>query len=131
MKQTNINKTNKTKHKTSKHLTYTSHETIRIPSQFVEAAFALAIFAYFDAAFSGDWSRIGVITVEQEAALKAFAPVVVGGHGLEAALAYGIASRRGWAAKDAAIIAVKTFLAGTVCLVEAALAEDPAAAADA
>ena len=34
-------------------------------------AIALAVFALVDAAYSGDWSRIGAITKEQELTLQA------------------------------------------------------------
>ena len=34
-------------------------------------AIALAVFALVDAAYSGDWSRIGAITKEQELSLQA------------------------------------------------------------
>ncbi len=34
-------------------------------------AIALAVFALVDAAYSGDWSRIGAITQEQELTLQA------------------------------------------------------------
>lgn len=47
------------------------------PSFWVQSALVLFALAYIDAAFSGDWSRIGVLSKETEANLRLGAYVVV------------------------------------------------------
>jgi hypothetical protein len=47
------------------------------PSFWVQSALVLATLAYLDAAFSGDWSRIGVLSKETEANLRIGAYLVV------------------------------------------------------
>jgi hypothetical protein len=47
------------------------------PSFWVQSALILATLAYIDAAFSGDWSRIGVLSKETEANLRIGAYLVV------------------------------------------------------
>lgn len=78
----------------------------------------LGILMLVDAAYSGDWSRIGAISKEQEMQLQGLVPLVVGGHGACAAAAGVISAKRGenWAPR-----ALKTFGAGFVGLVEVAL----------
>jgi len=81
-------------------------------------AVVLGILMVLDAAYSGDWSRIGAITKEQEVQLQGFVPIIVGGHGACAAAAGVISARRGerWVPR-----AVKTLGAGFVGLIEVAL----------
>jgi hypothetical protein len=81
-------------------------------------AVVIGILALLDAAYSGDWSRIGAITVEQEAQLRALVPVAAGGHAACAACAAVVSARRGerWAPR-----AAKTLASGFVGLLEVAL----------
>lgn len=70
-----------------------------------------------DAAYSGDWSRIGAISKAQEQFLQGIVPVAVGGHAACAVAAGVISQRRGeeWGPR-----AVKTFFGGIVTLIEVA-----------
>ena len=81
-------------------------------------AVVLGILMLLDAAYSGDWSRIGAITKEQELQLQNLVPVVVAGHGACAVAAGTISAGRGenWAPR-----AAKTMASGFVGLVEVAL----------
>ena len=47
------------------------HSTVALCLLLPAGAIALAVFALVDAAYSGDWSRIGAITKEQELTLQA------------------------------------------------------------
>jgi hypothetical protein len=73
----------------------------------------------FDAAYSGDWSRIGVLTKDQELQLQAFVPIAVGGHGLCCIAAGCISKNRGEASWP--IRSIKALAAGFVGLVEVIL----------
>jgi hypothetical protein len=73
----------------------------------------------FDAAYSGDWSRIGVLTKDQELQLQAFVPIAVGGHGLCCIAAGYISKNRGEASWP--IRSIKALAAGFVGLVEVIL----------
>ena len=53
------------------------------------------LFMLVDAAYSGDWSRIGAISKELEAQLKGIAPLVGGFHLFCAPVAAVVASKRG------------------------------------
>lgn len=69
-----------------------------------------------DAAYSGDWSRIGAITKEQETYLQSFAPIAVGGHALCAVIAAAVSRSReepNWALRG-----LKTLGGGIVTLIE-------------
>lgn len=71
-----------------------------------------------DAAYSGDWSRIGAITKEDEVFLQSLVPIVFFGHTLCAAAAGYISFNRGenWVPR-----ALKTVASGFVGLVEVVL----------
>lgn len=71
-----------------------------------------------DAAYSGDWSRIGAITKEQELQLQGIVPIAFIGHGMCAATAGAISAKRGenWVPR-----AAKTMASGFVGLVEVIL----------
>lgn len=74
------------------------------------------ILMYLDAAFSGDWSRIGVITKEQEEFLKSFFVISVSIHGMLGLAAGAISLKRG--EKIFLQRAVKTFIVGIVAFAE-------------
>lgn len=74
------------------------------------------LFMYLDAAFSGDWSRIGVISKEQEQVLRSFFVISVSIHGLLGLSAGFISMNRG--EKSFAIRAIKTFIVGIVGFAE-------------
>ena len=88
---------------------------------YLPIATVLGILMLLDAGYSGDWSRIGAITTDQEAALRGLVPIVVGGHGACAAAAAVVSARRGeaWPLR-----AAKTFASGFVGLVEVVLLPD-------
>ena len=74
------------------------------------------LFMYLDAAFSGDWSRIGVISKEQEQVLRSFFVISVSIHGILGLAAGAISLKRG--EKSFAIRAIKTFVVGIVGFAE-------------
>jgi hypothetical protein len=86
------------------------------------AGIVLGILMLLDAAYSGDWSRIGAITTEQEQQLQALVPVALGGHAACAAAAGVVSARRGeaWAPR-----AAKTLAGGFVSLLEVVVLPDP------
>lgn len=89
---------------------------------YAPVAVVLGILMLLDAAYSGDWSRIGAITKEQEVQLQGFVPVVISGHSLCAVVAGAISARRGeqgWPLR-----AAKTLASGVVGVVEVALLPD-------
>jgi hypothetical protein len=91
---------------------------------FLPLAVVLGILMFIDAGFSGDWSRIGAITREQESELRSLLPVVVGGHGVCAIVAAAVSLRRNepnWALRG-----LKTLAGGFVTLVEVLLVPDTA-----
>lgn len=74
---------------------------------------------YFDAAYSGDWSNIGVITEEQELQLQAFVPIGAGIHAVFGGVAGYLSKQRGevsWLRRS-----IKTLALGLVGLVEVIL----------
>ncbi|KAL4519728.1 hypothetical protein Ndes2526B_g01700 [Nannochloris sp. 'desiccata'] len=82
-------------------------------------AVAAGMLMLFDAAYSGDWSRIGVITKDQEVTLRAFVPVAVGGHAVCCVVAGYISKQRGevsWLSRS-----IKALAAGFVGLIEVVL----------
>jgi len=70
----------------------------------------------FDAAWSGDWSRIGAITKETEAALKPVSGAIVAVHLASAGVAWTAAGRRG---KAPAWPVAKALAVGVLAAVEA------------
>jgi hypothetical protein len=80
--------------------------------------------------YSGDWSRIGVITPEVEKSIRDIAPLSLAVHSAFAVGSYTSARKRGWSQGNAAFVAVKTVLCGTVALIEALLAREPGAEAE-
>ncbi|MCL7039413.1 hypothetical protein MKW94_017594 [Papaver nudicaule] len=63
---------------TSKQKPSTISSALRIPKVFIaQSAIAVLGLGFIDAGYSGDWSRIGVITKENEELLKVAAFVVV------------------------------------------------------
>ncbi|PRW32625.1 cytochrome p450 isoform A [Chlorella sorokiniana] len=69
----------------------------------------LLLLMLVDAGFSGDWSRIGAISTDQEAALRQVAAYVGCFHLLCGAAAAAVSSRRGeqqWPARTAKVLAV-------------------------
>lgn len=55
----------------------------------------LVVFMIFDAAWSGDWSRIGAISKDTEAALKPVTAAITAVHAASGAVAFRAASARG------------------------------------
>jgi hypothetical protein len=84
---------------------------------YLPSAVFIGTLALIDAAYSGDWSRIGVITEEQELFLQeVLLPFEAVGHGLCGVFAGWVSSQRGeenWAKR-----AVKTLAGGAVTLIE-------------
>ena len=79
----------------------------------------LGILMLIDAAYSGDWSRIGALSKEQELQLHKFVPIAIGGHAVCAVVAGSISKQRGestWILRS-----VKTLASGFVGLVEVIL----------
>lgn len=73
----------------------------------------------FDAAGSGDWSRIGVITKEQELQLQAFVPIAIGAHVMCCVGAGYISKQRGessWLSRS-----IKALVSGLVGVAEVIL----------
>ena len=87
----------------------------------LQVAVFLIVFMAFDAAFSGDWSRIGAITKETEAALKPVCGAISAVHIASAGVAYAAVSRRGG---DPRFPVAKALAVGFLAAVEAVWAED-------
>jgi hypothetical protein len=87
----------------------------------LQGAVVLGLLGLIDAAYSGDWSRIGVITKEQELFLQQFAVIAVTGHLGLGVVAGVISSRRGeqWLPR-----AAKTAAVGFMALLEVILLPD-------
>ena len=79
------------------------------------SAVALGFLGFVDAGWSGDWSRIGVISTQTEGVLKVLSGAAVLVHGGMGILAANIAT-----SKDRNGVAwfVKTLLCGTISLYE-------------
>ncbi len=83
---------------------------------YIPVVLVLAILAYLDAAFSGDWSRIGVLSTSQEQFLRDFCIVGVAIHAVLGVAAAKISRDRGeqtWALRG-----FKTFVVGIVSFTE-------------
>ncbi len=83
---------------------------------YIPVVLVVAILAYLDAAFSGDWSRIGVLSSSQEQFLRDFCVVGVAIHALLGVAAAKISRDRGertWALRG-----LKTFVVGIVSFTE-------------
>jgi hypothetical protein len=76
----------------------------------VQIAVFLIVFMLFDACYSGDWSRIGAISRDTEAALVPVTAAVAAVHCASAAVAWRAASSRGasplWPATKALAVGV-------------------------
>lgn len=86
---------------------------------YAPAVVVLGTLMLIDAAYSGDWSRIGVITKQQEIELQSIIPFEAVGHSVCAVAAGAISAQRGeerWALR-----ALKAFAGGVVSLVEVIL----------
>ena len=86
---------------------------------YAPTAVVLGTLMLIDAAYSGDWSRIGVITKQQELQLQSIIPFEAAGHSLCAVAAGAISAKRGeerWALR-----ALKAFAGGIVSLIEVVL----------
>ncbi|KAF8060019.1 hypothetical protein HT031_004957 [Scenedesmus sp. PABB004] len=81
----------------------------------IELAVLLATLALIDAAFSGDWSRIGVITQDTETLLQRLVLVIAVLHAGTGAAAGAVAARRG---RGVAAAALRGFLFGTLGVYE-------------
>ena len=80
----------------------------------MQGAVALVVLAAVDAAYSGDWSRIGAISKETEEALKPLLIALGGFHLVCAAVAGVVASDKGNSVpKAVAKAALVGFLAAT------------------
>ena len=90
----------------------------RVPLQ---GAVALIVLAAVDAAYSGDWSRIGAISKGTEEALKPLVVALGGVHLVCAGVAGAAASRKGNSVPKAA---AKAALVGFLAAAEAVFAED-------
>lgn len=83
---------------------------------YIPVVLVIAILAYLDAAFSGDWSRIGVLSSSQEQFLRDFCVVGVAIHALLGVAAAKISRDRGertWALRG-----FKAFVVGIVSFTE-------------
>lgn len=83
---------------------------------YIPALICVLILMYIDAAYSGDWSRIGLITPSQEEFLRQFAIISVGIHGALGIGAAAISKRRG--EKTYLTRGLKTFIVGIVAFSE-------------
>lgn len=86
-----------------------------VSSKLVQGSIALIILAAVDAAFSGDWSRIGAITKDQEAWLQSAVKALGVWHVLNGAAAFVIADQNG---KPKVPTTLKVLAIGTVPLLE-------------
>ena len=83
---------------------------------YIPVVLVVAILAYLDAAFSGDWVRIGVLSSSQEQFLRDFCIVGVAIHALLGVAAAKVSRDRGertWALRG-----LKTFVVGIVSFTE-------------
>lgn len=90
-----------------------------------QACVAVVLAGVVDAGYSGDWSRVGAITTEAEGAIRTFCVFVGVAHGAMGAVAYDVAVKRG--VMDPRWAFVKTFVVGTLALVEVAFGGEEAA----
>jgi hypothetical protein len=90
----------------------------------LQIAIVLALSMAVDAGFSGDWSRIGAITTDQEAFIRAFLVFVAVAHGALGVVAYDIALKRGRDRGGAVLAFLKVFVVGFTALVEVSFGED-------
>mmetsp|Transcript_4219 Transcript_4219/g.8458 ORF Transcript_4219/g.8458 Transcript_4219/m.8458 type:complete len:184 (+) Transcript_4219:83-634(+) len=79
---------------------------------YIPAMICVLILMYIDAAYSGDWSRIGIISKSQEEFLRQFAIISVVIHGGLGIGAASISKRRG--EKTYLSRGLKTFIVGIV-----------------
>jgi hypothetical protein len=89
---------------------------------YLPIAIGLGLAAFVDAAYSGDWARVGALTLEQEAALRQPAALALGAHATEGAIAGAISFRRGearWPLRMA-----KGFAGGATTILEVILLPD-------
>ena len=61
----------------------------------LQASIAVALAGVVDAGYSGDWSRVGALTTEQEAWTRRFVAFVAVAHGVVGAIARDVALKRG------------------------------------
>lgn len=87
----------------------------------VQGGVALVVAAAVDAAYSGDWSRIGAISKETEEGLKPLVNALAAFHVVCAVVAAKAASSKG---RNPATAAAKAAAVGFLAAVEAVLAED-------
>ncbi|KAG1676386.1 hypothetical protein FOA52_001181 [Chlamydomonas sp. UWO 241] len=81
----------------------------------VEAVVAVGTLGLVDAAFSGDWSRIGVISTDTEDVLKLLVYFVAAAHSCTAVAAAFAAQKQG---SNPGIALVKGFVFGSLGLYE-------------
>ncbi|KIZ07634.1 hypothetical protein MNEG_0304 [Monoraphidium neglectum] len=81
----------------------------------MEIAELLLLLMLYDAAWSGDWSRIGAITKDTELLLQKLSLVPLIGHVVTAVGAGVLASRKG---KSPVVPAIKGYLFGALGLYE-------------
>ena len=87
----------------------------------LQIAVFLIVFMVFDAAFSGDWSRIGAISKDTEAALKPVAGAIAVVHVISAGVAWQAVAGRGG---QPLVPAAKALAVGFLAAVEAVWAEE-------
>lgn len=87
----------------------------------VQGTVFLIVAAAVDAAYSGDWSRIGAITPDTEAALKPLVNALFGFHAVCAVVAARAAAAKG---RNPVAAGAKAAAVGFLAAVEAVLAED-------
>lgn len=90
----------------------------------LQIAIVLALSMAVDAGYSGDWSRIGAITTDQEAFIRAFLVFVAVAHGVLGVVAYDIALKRGRDRGGAVLAFAKVFVVGFTALVEVSFGKD-------
>lgn len=74
---------------------WTGDINARILRTYLPLAVVLGISMLVDAAYSGDWSRIGAISHEMEVQLQSIVPLVAVGHGICAIGSGMVSARRG------------------------------------
>lgn len=79
-----------------------------IYSKYIQGTVFVGVLAAVDAGYSGDWSRIGAISQQDEAALQKLLPLLAAFHAFSAVISGIVASRNGrpivWPVTKAALV---------------------------
>lgn len=99
------------------------YETVRrtVSNNWYQGGIFVSILGLIDAAYSGDWSRIGVLSKETEATLQSIVLIVGGFHAIMAIVAARILQQRG---KGTVLPTLKVFFVGTLAFLEVVLSNE-------